>query len=62
MFEIFKKKGDYVAVHKDSCGHLRKHGGPKNPRMYTYTKFSTLTQALDYAHRTGLLVKQCRCC
>lgn len=63
MFEVFVKSSSYAAIHKDSCGHLRKHGGvPEKPSMYHYAgKFSTYEQALAYASSTGLSVKSCHC-
>ena len=61
-FESRVGSGAYVAVHRATCGHLRKHGGPpeRDPR-YVYTGFRTLQQAVAYANRTELEVRECRC-
>jgi len=61
-YETFKKRNGYIAIHKDTCGHLRKHGGiPKDPNKYQYNRFPTLINAHGYAQATGLQVKICKC-
>jgi hypothetical protein len=60
--EVFKKSGDYAAIHRADCGHLRKHGGkPKDPTKYEYNAFTSVANAHIYAQSTGLNIKICRC-
>jgi len=61
-YETFKTRGKYIAIHKKTCGHLRKHGGiPKDRARYQYTRFNALRNAHVHARETGLQVKICRC-
>jgi len=49
----------HIAIHKENCNHLRKHGGVG---IGEYKDFDTLEAARRYAENTGLPVILCSSC
>ena len=57
------RNNPHVAIHRDDCRHLRKHGGV--PGAYTKQKYidhPTYAKARQYAIGTGLPLLVCSTC
>ena len=52
----------HVAIHRDTCNHLRKHGGVHKDGQDHYKPHLIYKEAKTYADRTKLPLLNCSSC
>ena len=63
MFVTYENRANpHVTIHRDSCGHLRKHGGEHKYNQGGYKNHRTLSEAIAYSKTTGLPANECSAC
>jgi hypothetical protein len=63
MFVTYENRANpHVTIHREGCGHLRKHGGVHKYNQGGYQNHSTLEAAHAYSNDTGLPVGECQAC
>lgn len=56
------ERNPHVTIHRDGCGHIKKHGGQHKYKQGRYKHHSTYSDAKAYANTTGLLLINCSFC
>ena len=63
LFMTYENRANpHVAIHKENCNQLKKHGGEHVNNQGQYKDHLTYQDALKYANSTGLPVIDCSFC